>query len=244
LSSVAFSGNGFGAVADAGSFTVTVFGTVSIAGSLFFGNRNVPAQLFSYSASPNFTLNWATSSTALGNGLNASVVVDGSYAFAAPLGANDGQLHAFNRSDGVEAWRWEAGTTRSGNISAPSFGSDGAIYFGSSSPAQLLPLKVVSNAPSLASNWTSAYKGSSTQITAGVIGPPVIASTNTTVDGLPTEPVIGASGVLYFATGTSTAKVFALITDSGGPLAPVAGTTWPRVGYDNCNSSNTSFSCQ
>ena len=35
-----------------------------------------------------------------------------------------------------------------------------------------------------------------------------------------------------------------IITDSGGPLAPAAGSTWPRVGFDNCNSSNTSFSCQ
>jgi hypothetical protein len=105
-------------------------------------------------------------------------------------------------------------------------------------------LKVVSSVPSLANNWTSSYKGSSTQNTAGVPVPPAVPATNTTVDGLPTEPVIDANGVLYFATGTSTAKVFALITDSGGPLAPVAGTTWPRVGYDNCNSSNTSFNCQ
>jgi outer membrane protein assembly factor BamB len=210
---------------------------------LFFGDRSVPARLFAYSTA--FAQTWATGTAPnpFADGLNAPVVVDANYAFASPL-SGDGQLHAINKGTGAEVWHWETGTTKSGNISAPSFGADAAIYFGTSSPAQLIPLKVVSSVPSLANNWSSSYKGSSSQNTAGVTGPPAVPATNTTVDGLPTEPVIAANGVLYFATGTSTAKVFALITDSGGPLAPVAGTTWPRVGFDNCNSSNTSFTCQ
>ena len=97
-------------------------------------------------------------------------------------------------------------------------------------------MKAPSDTPALADNWASAYKGSAAQKTASLI--------DTTVDGLTTEPVIDATGVLYFATGTASAKVYALITDSTGPLAPVAGSTWPRVGYDNCNSSNTAFVCQ
>jgi hypothetical protein len=60
------------------------------------------------------------------------------------------------------------------------------------------------------------------------------------------EPTIDASaanaGTIYF--GDSSGNIFALITDSGGPLAPTAGSTWPRVGFDNCNSGNTSLSCQ
>jgi hypothetical protein len=58
---------------------------------------------------------------------------------------------------------------------------------------------------------------------------------------LGTEPAID-SWVLYF--GTTGGKVYAIITDSGGTLAPTPGSTWPRVGYDNCNSSNTAFNCQ
>ena len=50
--------------------------------------------------------------------------------------------------------------------------------------------------------------------------------------------------MLYFATGTALGEVYAIITDSGGPFAPSAGSTWLRVGYDNCNSSNTAFTCQ
>jgi len=108
----------------------------------------------------------------------------------------------------------------------------------------LFAVKVAANVPSIANNWAVAYRGSALQVTAGVTGPPAVAATNTTVDGLPTEPVIDQAGVLYFATATTTGKIFALFTDSGGPLAPAAGTTWPRVGYDNCNSSNTAFNCQ
>jgi outer membrane protein assembly factor BamB len=167
--------------------------------------------------------------------VNIPVLVGSSYAFASPL-SGDGHLHAFNKATGVEAWKWDPSVTI-GNVSAPAFDINGTIYFSSDSPKQVIALKVVSNVPSAADHWGSAYKGSAAQKTTA----PVI---DTTVDGLTTEPVIDANGVIYFATGTANAKVFALITDSPGPLAPVAGSTWPRVGYDNCNSSNTSFACQ
>ncbi len=65
---------------------------------------------------------------------------------------------------------------------------------------------------------------------------------DTTLDSVGTEPTIDSAGVLYF--GTAAGKIFAIITDSGGTLAPSAGSTWPRVGYDNCNSSNTALGCQ
>lgn len=117
-------------------------------------------------------------------------------------------------------------------------GADGVIYFSSDNPKQLIPLKVsgTPGTPSLANGWAE-FKGSSLQKT-----PSVSTPTDTTVDSLTTEPVIDSKGVIYF--GTAAGKVFALITDSGGPLLPVAGQTWPRVGFDNCNSSNTAFACQ
>src|SRR5262249_46040749 len=121
-----------------------------------------------------------------------------------------------------------------GDISAPVFGADGTIYFADDGNNEIVPLSVTGNTPALQTNWSSAFKGSATQIASG--------GATTVVDALGTEPTIDSNGVLYFATGL--AKVYAIITDSGGPLPPAAGSTWPRVGYDNCNSSNTSFNCQ
>src|SRR5712664_1291012 len=146
LSSVVFTGSSFGTVTEASSFSVAVFGPVAIAGSLFFGDRSVPARLFAYSTA--FVQTWATGTAPnpLADGLNAPAVVDANYAFASPL-SGAGQLHAVNKGTGAEVWHWETGTTKSGNISAPSFGADAAIYFGTSSPAQLIPLKVVSSVP-------------------------------------------------------------------------------------------------
>ena len=144
------------------------------------------------------------------------------------------RFHAFAKDTGAEAWHWPLVASKVGNISAPTLGADGVIYFSSDNPKQLVPLKVsASNTPSIANGWAE-FKGSALQKTTTLI--------DTTVDSLATEPVIDSSGVIYF--GTAAGKVFALITDSGGPLLPVAGQTWPRVGFDNCNSSNTAFACQ
>jgi hypothetical protein len=232
LSSVAFGSGAFGTVTDAGSFTIGIFGPVSLAGALYFGDIGI-AHLYSYSAA--FTSNWLAGRGAMAGQMNAPVIVGPNYAFGSPT-SSDGQLHAFKKGDGTEVWHWDP-TNTIGNISAPSFDANGIIYFSADSPKQLMALKVVSDVPSAADHWSSSYKGSATQKTTA----PVM---DTTVDGLTTEPVIDGTGVLYFATGTANAKVFALITDSAGPLAPVAGSTWPRVGYDNCNSSNTAFVCQ
>jgi outer membrane protein assembly factor BamB len=60
--------------------------------------------------------------------------------------------------------------------------------------------------------------------------------------GQPSEPTLGADGVLYF--GTASGQVFAIATDSKGFAVP-STSNWPRVQFDNCNSSNTSNSnCQ
>jgi hypothetical protein len=51
---------------------------------------------------------------------------------------------------------------------------------------------------------------------------------------------IDANGIVYFGNGSN---LYALITDVGA-AAPAVGNDWPRTGFDNCNSSNTGFSCQ
>ena len=234
LSKVAFNGGSFGLVTDAASFAIPIFGSVSIASALFFGDPNTPAHLFSYSTG--FTSNWAAGSAPMTGPLRASVVVGPSYAFGAPT-TTDGHLRAFNKADGAQGWAWQTGPvpgSKIGNVSAPSLGADGVIYFTADANLELIPLAVAGGTPSIAANWTSSFQGSTTQIITS--GP-----TDTRLDSVGTEPTIDSSGVLYF--GTLAGKVYALITDSG-PLGAVAGSTWPRVGYDNCNSSNTSFNCQ
>src|SRR5438067_8894531 len=234
LSKVAFNGGSFGLVTDAASFAIPIFGSVSIASALFFGDPNTPAHLFSYSTG--FTSNWAAGSAPMTGPLRASVVVGPSYAFGAPT-TTDGHLRAFNKADGAQGWAWQTGPvpgSKIGNVSAPSLGADGVIYFTADANLELIPLAVAGGTPSIAVNWTSSFQGSTTQIITS--GP-----TDTRLDSVGTEPTIDSSGVLYF--GTLAGKVYALITDSG-PLGAVAGSTWPRVGYDNCNSSNTSFNCQ
>ena len=235
LSKVTFDSGSFGNVVDATSFTIPIFGPVSIADALFFGDRNTPAHLFSYSTS--FTRNWAPGSAAMADALRAPVVVGPTYAFGSP-NSIDGHLRAFAKVDPSQTWAWQAGPTpgsKIGNVSAPALGADGTIYFSADVNLELIPLVVSSNTPSLAPNWASTFQGSSGQTIPSV-------PSDTTLDSVGTEPVIDANGVLYF--GTLAGKVYALITDSPSPLAPVPGSTWPRVGYDNCNSSNTGFSCQ
>src|SRR5262249_44057451 len=222
LAKVPFSSGAFGTVTEAGSFAIPIFGPVSLAGSLYFGDRNALPKLYSYDASA-LTITW-TIATTLGDVLNAPVVVGPTFAFGAPA-SGDGHLNAFNKSDGTPAFTWQiAAGTKIGNISAPVFGADGTIYFADDGNKELVPLTLTGTTPALNASWSSSFKGSATQTTTG--------GATTVVDALGTEPTIDSNGVLYFATGL--AKVYAIITDSGGPLPPAAGSTWPRVGYDNC----------
>jgi hypothetical protein len=235
LSKVAFSNGSFGTVTDASSFTIPIFGPVSIASGLFFGDRNTPAHLHSYSTQ--FASNWAAGSAAMTDALRAAVVVGATYAFGAS-NSIDGHLRAFNKSTPTQAWAWGIGPSpgsKVGNVSAPALGVNGVIYFSADANLELVPLTVASDTPSIAPNWISSFQGSSAQAIPSV-------PTDTRLDSVGTEPAIDDDGVLYF--GTLAGKVYALITDSDGPLVPLAGNTWPRVGYDNCNSSNTAFNCQ
>jgi hypothetical protein len=60
------------------------------------------------------------------------------------------------------------------------------------------------------------------------------------LSGVSTEAAIDGNGIVYFGNGSN---LFALIADVGA-AAPGSGSDWGRTGFDNCNSSNTSFNCQ
>ena len=241
LSSVPFTAGAFGTpVTDAGTGFAAqgILGPVAIANALFFGDTStVAGHVYSYTSAFAASTNWTTGvSAAIGGGLNAPAVVGSTYVFA-PATTGEGHFHAFNKTAPATSFQWAigGGGSQIGNSSAPALGADGAIYFSDDANKELVPIKVSSNTPSLISTWASTFQGSVTQVISA--GP-----TDTLIDSLGTEPTIDANGVLYF--GTVAGKVYALITDSGGPLPASAGSTWPRVGYDNCNSSNTAFSCQ
>jgi hypothetical protein len=237
LASVGFSGGAFGVVHDSGALAFSVLGQVAIANGLLFGDTNGSAHLYSltttFAASANWTLG---TSAAIGGVLNSPAVVGTNYVFG-PATNTEGHFHAFDKITPATSFQWALGAgaaSRIGTSSSPAFGADEAIYF-VDGIGEMVPLKVTSNTPALVGTWGSTFQGSTTQtITAG--------PSNTLIDGTGTEPTIDTSGILYF--GTPAGKVFAIITDSGGTLAPVPGSTWPRVGYDNCNSGNTSFVCR
>ncbi len=239
LSSVPFTAGTFGTVADAGGgFAVPILGPVSIASALFFGDSNAVAHLYSYTPAFAASANWTPGTSALiGGALNAPTVVGSTYAFA-PATSGEGHFHAFNKVNPSTSFVWATGGgagSKIGNSSAPALGADGVVYFSDDTNKELVPLQISSNVPSLSVTWASTFQGSAGQVISS--GP-----TDTLIDSLGTEPTLDASGVLYF--GTQAGKVYALITDSGGPQLPSAGSTWPRVGFDNCNSSNTAFVCQ
>jgi hypothetical protein len=230
LSALTFTAGAFGAVHNAVPFSIGVFGPVSIAGNLFFGDTNAGPHLYSYSSDGStFTSSWTTTA-ALADPLNASAVVTSSLVFGVPFGTNDGHFHAFNKSSGIATFTWPTTAAKIGTVSAPALGVDGLIYF-TDSNRELL---VLNNTPAVPTAWGASFTGSAAQT--------IPASTNTLIDSVSTEPTLDASGALYF--GTQAGKIYSIITDSNGTLAPVAGSTWPRVGYDNCNSNNTAFSCQ
>jgi hypothetical protein len=145
---------------------------------------------------------------------------------------DDGHLYGFSAATGSSTsagFQFPSATgnnTGFGTLSAPSVGSDGVVYLGVTNfPAGgggKSNLVAISTSGTPAVVWN--YRGSGTAL----IGA-----------GGTSEPVIDSSGTLYF--GDSAGQLFAIITDS--PATNTSGG-WPRVGFDNCNSGNSAFSCQ
>jgi len=227
LSKIAFNGTAFGAVTDAATFVVPIFQMVSIADQLYFGDTNTPAHFYSYTTA--FASNWAAGTAAAGTAgaLNAPAIVSSSYVFDSDT-ASDGKFRGFKK-DGSLAFTFPATGPGLNNLSGVAIDANNIIYFADDKNKELNAIQLT---------------GTST-ITAG--RPPAFAAytgvgTTTLGTAVATEPTIDANGVLYFASQAG--NIYAIITDSTGALPPSPGSTWPRVGFDNCNSSNTAFSCQ
>jgi outer membrane protein assembly factor BamB len=228
---VPFTAGSFGTVTEATSFTVPVFNNISIAGNLFFGDRNAKGKYYAYDTSLAAIGGWPTAQ--MGDVLTSSPAVSTSYVYGT-AGSGDGVLRAFNKSDGSAAWTFTTGTGPSamGALSSVALGVDNTVYFTEDNFLSFYAIAPPATGTSgnFAAGWSVAYKGSNG------------TTPDTTIDSVSTEPSLDNTGVAYF--GTNAGKVFAIITDSNGSLPSSPGTTWPRVGYDNCNSSNTAFSCQ
>jgi hypothetical protein len=226
LSKATFTNGSFGAVVDAPAFTGDVTGNVALAASLYLGDANPTARYRAYNQTTLLPIaTWpATNGVGATNSTTTQTpVVSSSFVFGSFEATHDGHLHAFDPTTGASVFTYPTTAgTKIGAISPVSIGSDNAVYFSDASNKELVALKIASNTPAVA--WTFT-------------GPSTIPISSVT-----TEPTIDGNGTIYF--GDSAGDVFAVITDSPGTLAPTAGSNWPRVGFDNCNSGNTSLTCQ
>ena len=127
---------------------------------------------------------------------------------------------AYDKTTTTGPPKWSYPSSDVGAISSPATASDGTIYFSDAINSELQA--IAPGASSATMKWN--FKG------------PV----GTTLSGVGTEVAIDANGIAYFGNGSN---LFALITDVGA-AAPAVGSDWPRTGFDNCNSSNTGFTCQ
>jgi hypothetical protein len=205
--------------------TISIVGPVELtSGALFFADIG---NYRSYSLDLG-TSNWLAATTQV----NAPPIVHGNLVFG--FGdANDKALHAFVQSSGSASSPGFTFGTALGNVSAGTIGLVGAtpvIYFTDDGQKELAAVSY--SAGTATQLWS--FKGT------GLMTP---GGASVAIAALGTEPTMDSSGTLYFGAGTI---AYALITDSAaGPVTPVGGTNWPRVGFDNCNSGNSSYTnCQ
>ena len=233
IATVAFSAtNGFRSLTlkDLGE---TIVGQMALATSLFFGeNRNY----HSYSADVGTNLWTAANAGKMFAPITSSPIVAQSLVFGF-AGAGDGHLRAFNQSGsavvaGTEAW--QSGTL--GAVSSVVIGAGGGVAY----------LTDGGNNELVAQPFTSSTAGSPAW---NFVGDNATKnSLNLGFSGPGSEPTIAGpstdqAGVLFF--GADNGNFYALMTDSTGSFVPTAGTDWPRVGFDNCNSGNSSYiNCQ
>ena len=229
LAKATFSGGSFTVPIDAAA-TVAIDGNIAIAGGLFFGDDN--NNVYRDFSSSGLTTAWTNG----GNGPNAnypdtSALVTEQYVFGSfKKNTYDGHLYAYSPSNGATAFTYPA--TSSGGVGALSnvaLGADDTIYVSDRGNGEIVALAAPASGMVATKLWFFSHVGATTITAPSQAGPAT------------TEPTIDAAGTMYFGDGAG--NVFALITDSGGPLPPTAGSNWPRVGFDNCNSGNTSFNC-
>ena len=195
---------------------VGTYAPIIVADALFFGNSLTRSY---YRFSSSYALDWLTTAFTGTTTLAANVVVAKGLALGMS-GGNSGQLYAFDKTTTTGAPKWSYPGSDLGAMSSPATAADGTIYFTDAKNSELQA--ITSAATSATMKWS--FKG------------PV----GTTLSGVGTEVAIDANGIAYFGNGSN---LYALITDVGA-AAPSVGNNWPRTGFDNCNSSNTSFNCQ
>ncbi len=205
------------------SFNVTT--PVAIANALFFGDDKQAYHAFTTA----FVSSWTT--PALATQVVTTPVVNDALMYGS-AGAVDGHLRAFETVGGTQAFQYPSSdTTKIGLISPVVIGGSNTDYFTDSTNHELVALQYIKGKPATTSVlWT--YKGQNNFRGANDVG---------FVGGGP-EPTIGPDGTLYFVDGS---KVYAIQTDTGASVVPTSGSNWPRVAFDNCNSSNSSYTnCQ
>jgi hypothetical protein len=147
---------------------------------------------------------------------------------------NDGLLRAFLASDGSTAFSYNPTAPAKSALSPVAIsGTVPPVYYFSDGSGELNAAAQSGTTGASPLSWASPFKG---KIAVGM---------DLSFANYGTEPVIGPDGTLYFAaSNASNANVYAIMTDTGPGVAP-GPTNWPRVGFDNCNSNNSSLTnCQ
>jgi hypothetical protein len=229
LAKAAFSGGTFSGLTE-GPATVALLGRPALAGEVFGADAPAASEnryrafLPSLGEEPG----WAASPTAgapavCGARVSTSPIVGAGWVLGS-FDASDGHLYGFAPTSTAQTppLRYPASGPGLGLLSGAALGADGSAYFGGSSPPLLHAIALGPSAP--AALWT--FAGAGPAALARVVG----------------QPSFDATGTLYVADVAGT--VFALITDSPAPLAPAAGSTWPRAGFDGCNSGNSAATCR
>ena len=225
LAKATFSNGVFQNLTEALGFSSDVISEMGLTTSLYLADVTPTARYRAYVPNTLLPVSSWNSASAAGatNSVSAQTpIVSSSYVFGSFDPSRDGHLHAFDPTTGSSLFTYPTDSTKIGSISPVALGSDNVVYFSDSNNSELIALTTANNAPLVSWKFTG---------TSGV-----------NISSVTTEPTIDSTGDMYF--GDSAGNVFAIITDSPSTLAPVAGSTWPRVGFDNCNSGNTAFACK
>jgi hypothetical protein len=217
--SIAFDGSAFGAPTFnkllAAPYAAGALSSVSIADDLFFGDGTFTRAAYRFAT--NFSPLWSGNASTVASPLTVARGL-----VLAQSGAPTNHITAFTKaspsSAGIIAFTYPA-SGGIGNISPIATGPDGTLYFSDSGNNELA---AVSSGGVL--QWS-------------LTGPtdPALA-----LAGVGTEPSLDSNGFLYF--GQDSGNVYSIITEGLSPTPPAAsGASWPRVGFDNCNSGNSAY---
>jgi outer membrane protein assembly factor BamB len=152
-----------------------------------------------------------------------TVIGEGLFTGAGSTGA----VYGYLKSDGSSKWN-TAGDLKV--LSPVTASPSGTLYFSDSANKELVAADLASS-PSTppTTSWTFTGSGLATITTPGFTG-------------AGSQPTVDANGVVYF--GADNGNVYAIIGDTNPHPPPASGNDWPSVGHDNCNTGNTTFTCQ